>query len=344
MLETILSQITPVSTRAADECIARFNEVAKPIGSLGGLEGRIAKIAAIGGSADINISRKAVAVFCADNGVTGQGVTLYGNKVTTAIAGLLVSGRACVCAMAKACGADVYAYDIGMLDTVDRITDKKLMRGTNDITKSAAMSRDCAIEAIKTGIDTVKELKNKGYNIIAAGEVGMGNTTTSAAVVSVLLNLPPRDVTGRGAGIDDAMLARKVSVIEQAIKKNNPDSNDPIDVLHKLGGLDIAALTGVFIGGAVNKIPIVTDGFIASAAALIATLLCPLVRNYIICSHESAEPGARYVMETLNLKPIIKADMCVGEGTGAVALFPLLDMALNVYKAAATYWELGVGN
>ena len=341
-LNEILAQIRSVDEGAAKACIERFDFVAKPVGSLGKLEELLARIAAITGSADIDISRKAVAFFCADNGVTVKGVANGDHTVTTALAEILGQGKACVAVMAKSCGADVFSTDVGMVDSVNGLRDSKLMHGTDDITEGPAMRREIAEKAIFIGIETVKELKDKGYRLIATGEAGIGNTTTSSAICSVLLYKPAQEVTGRGAGLDDDGLSRKLRAIEQAISINQPDPDDPLDVLCKVGGLDIAALTGLYIGGALYGIPVVMDGFISGAAALVAVRLCPVVREYILPSHESDEPGTRYLMDALAFSPVLQAGMRLGEGTGAVALFPVLDMALAVYRDAATFADIEV--
>ena len=341
LIEVLLT-VKPVNSKAAKDCTARFDNIAKPVGSLGAFEQLLAQIAAITGSPEIDISKKAVVVFCADNGVVRRGVAMHDHEVTTAVAGMLNRGKSGVSAMAAACGADVFTFDIGMVDMVEGICNRKLMSGTNDITEGPAMSSSTAVKAIETGIDTVKNLAEKGYRLIATGETGIGNTTTSSAVCSALLSRPAREVTGRGAGLDDAGLYRKVIAIEQAIELNRPDASDPIDVLSKVGGLDIAALCGVFLGGALYRIPIVIDGFISGVAALLAVRLCRDVRGYMLPSHESDEPGARLLNEELGTLPVIKAGMRLGEGTGAVMLFPLLDMTLAVYRNTATYVDIQV--
>ena len=342
-LNDVITSIQPIDAEAAMACIARFDQVAKPIGSLGKFEELLARIAAVTGSADVDIGRKAVVVYCADNGVVQHGVSLHGHEVTTAVARALCSGKASVSVMAKSCGAEVFFIDIGMVDTVDGLRGCKLMRGTNDITEGPAMSRETAEKAVFMGIEMVRELKEKGFRLIATGETGLGNTTTSSAVCAVLLNRSVREVTGRGAGLDDAGLCRKIAAIEQAINCNQPNASDPMEVLHKLGGLDIAALTGIFLGGALYRVPVVMDGFVSGAAALLAVRLCPGVSGYIVPSHESSEPGARFIMEELGFSPVLQAGMRLGEGTGAVALFPLLDMALAVYRDAATYADIQIG-
>lgn len=341
-LEDVISAIRPVDAAAKAACLEHFDRVAKPLGGLGRLEELLSRIAAVTGSAELELGKKAVAVFCADNGVVRQGVAQSNHEVTTAVARLLARGCASVSHMAKACGAEVHAVDVGMIDTVSGIESRKLMHGTEDISLGAAMSREIAEEAVLVGVETVRELRERGFRLIATGEAGIGNTTTSSAVCAALLGCPVRAVTGRGAGLSDEGLLRKIDAIERAIAVNWPDSDDPMDVLAKLGGLDIAAMTGLFLGGALYGVPIVMDGFISGAAALLAVRLCEDVRGCIIPSHESGEPGARLVLGELGFAPVIQAGLHLGEGTGAVALFPLLDMALAVYRDGSTFDEIAV--
>ncbi|HWS29495.1 MAG TPA: nicotinate-nucleotide--dimethylbenzimidazole phosphoribosyltransferase [Clostridia bacterium] len=342
MLNDMLKNIRPADEAAYADCIARFDQVAKPVGSLGKLETLLAQIAAVYGSADIDIAKKCVLVFCADNGVTAQGVSQSGHEVTTAIARMLANGKSGVCTMAKACGADVFPVDAGMEDTVDGLLPRKLMHGTADISRGPAMMRETAVKAIELGMALVKEKKEQGYRLIATGETGIGNTTTASAVASVLLKAPADSVTGRGAGLDDEGLLRKRAAIREAVRVNAPEENDPIDVIRKVGGLDIAAMTGAFLGGAMYRVPVVMDGVISAVAALVAVRLNPAVKDYIIPSHVSAEPAARLICEALKMEPVIHADMRLGEGTGAAALFPLLDMAAAVYHNAATFQDIAV--
>ena len=342
MLQTTLAEIQPIDRSAYDACIARFDRVAKPVGSLGLMETLLAQISAITGSAELDLSKKCVLVFCADNGVTSQRVSQSGSEVTTAIAHMLADRTSGVCTMAKCCGADVFPVDMGMVDTVEGLLPRKIAFGTNDISLGPAMSREAAIQAIELGISLVKEKKEAGYRLIATGETGIGNTTTASAVAAVLLGESVETVSGRGAGLDDAGLARKRAAIERAILVNAPDARDPIDVLSKLGGFDIAAMTGVFLGGAQYRMPVVMDGMISAVSALLAVRLCPTVCDSIIPSHLSAEPAARLICHALGKEPILRADLRLGEGTGAVALFPLLDMAVAVYQDAATFADISV--
>jgi len=339
-LKELQNEIVPSDRKIFEECAKNFDNVAKPVGGLGRLEELTEKIAAASGSAKIDIGRKCVLVFCADNGVAEQGVTQSPSEVTTAVAGLMVKGVSSVCVMAKCCGADILPVDIGMKMTCPGIRDLRLGAGTGDISEGPAMTYETAVRGIETGADLVREMKEKGYRLIATGENGMGNTTTSSAMTAVMLGLSASDVTGRGAGLSVKALAHKKNIVEQAIRVNAPYAADPLDILAKLGGFDIAAMTGVFLGGAAFHIPVVMDGLISSVSALTAVRMCPDVRDYIIPSHISAEPAARMICSELGVRPVLHADMHLGEGTGAAALFPLLDMAAAILKNAATYDDL----
>ena len=218
----------------------------------------------------------------------------------------------------------------------------KIAYGTDNMLKGPAMTRENAVKAIEIGISLVKHMKNCGYDIIATGEMGIGNTTTSSAIASVLLNEPVESVTGKGAGLTSSGLERKIQVIKESIKLNSPNANDPLDVLSKVGGYDIAGLVGVFIGGAVYNIPIVIDGFISAVAALVASRIEPKTIQYMIPSHVSKEPAGKMLLDALALKPFITCEMCLGEGSGAVALFPILDMACTVYNKMSSFDDIGI--
>ena len=319
----------------------RWNSVAKPLGSLGTLEKLVMDIAALTGSADVDISRRAVVVCCADNGVVAEGVTQTGQEVTAQMAGEMVKMRSSVCKMAAIAHADVIPVDLGMVRRVEGVMDRHVMDGTADMARRSAMTREQALQAVSVGVDLVKDLKDQGYQLLVSGEMGIGNTTTSSALVAALLNLPAETVTGRGAGLSDAGLSRKIWAIERAMTVNRPDAGDPLDVLSKLGGLDICGMAGLFIGGAIYGVPIVIDGFISAVAALMAQRLCPGADISMISSHCSEEPAAKRVLAALNKNPIIFANMRLGEGTGGVTLLPLLDMALAVYEGT-TFDEVGI--
>ena len=337
-------KIPPFDQAAADEAKARWDGIAKPLGSLGLLEETIVRIAGITGSANVYLNRRAVIVLCADNGVVREGISQSGSEVTRIVAENLTKRQTSVCRMAGVANADVIPVDMGMASRVDNVLllDRHIADGTRNIAEGPAMTREQAIRAVKIGIELVDSCREQGYEIIATGEMGIGNTTTSAAVASVLLGRPPREVTGRGSGLSDEALERKVRVIEKAIEVSRPDASDALDVLAKLGGFDIAGLVGIFIGGALHRIPVVIDGLISSVSALAASRLCPACRSAMFASHVSREPAAGMLLDALSLKPLITAEMRLGEGTGAVALLPLLDLALAVYHGSSSFSDIGI--
>ena len=339
ILEETLAAIVPADQAAMDAAWQRWDSIAKPLRSLGLLEEAVVRIAGMTGAPAVKLGRRAVIAMCADNGVVAQGVTQTGQEVTAIVTENMSTGDTSVCRMAAAAGAEVIPVDIGVARPVagERIRQCNVRRGTADMTQGPAMTREEAVQAVETGIELVRELKDKGYGLIGTGEMGIGNTTTSSALASVFLNRPPEQVTGRGAGLSSAGLERKIKAIETAIQVNKPNPADPLDVLSKVGGLDLAGLCGVFLGGAACRIPVLVDGFISSAAALTAARLCPAAVDYMLGSHASNEPAGRMVLEELGLKPFLYANMCLGEGTGAAAVMPLLDMALAVYDGMTTF-------
>ena len=246
--------------------------------------------------------------------------------------------------MARVAGAELVPVDIGVARPVEgaRILPRNLMRGTRNMTREPAMDRETCIRAIETGIQIARELCASGVKLLGTGEMGIGNTTASSAVVSALLGVEPETVTGRGAGLSSEGLARKVDAICRAVAVNRPDPADVLDVLHKVGGLDIAGLAGVFLGGALCHTPVLVDGFISSVAALVAARLCPACKDYMLGSHASEEPASRLVLSELGLRPFLYAGMRLGEGTGAVAVMPLLDMGLAVYREMATFEDTNI--
>lgn len=342
--EESIARILPADPDARAAAWRHWDAVAKPLRSLGLLEEAVVRIAGIAGTADVRLGRRAVVVMCADNGVVAQGVTQTGQEVTAIVTENMSRGDTSVCRMAAVAGADVIPVDIGVARKVtgEKIRRRKIRPGTADMTQGSAMTREEAVRALETGIDLVRELKEAGYGIIATGEMGIGNTTTSSALVSVFLGREPSEVTGRGAGLSSEGLMKKIKAIETAISVNQPDPADPIGVLAKVGGLDIAGLAGVFLGGAVYHVPVLVDGFISSAAALTAVRICPAAADYMLGSHASNEPAGRMVLEALGLTPFLYAGMCLGEGTGAVAVMPLLDMALAVYSEMSTFEAVAI--
>jgi nicotinate-nucleotide--dimethylbenzimidazole phosphoribosyltransferase len=293
---------------------------------------------------NVRLGKKAVVAMCADNGVVEEGVTQTGQEVTAIVAENMTRHDTSVCHMATVAHADVFPVDVGVYRPIENagILQKCVRRGTRNMAKEPAMTREEALQAIQVGIDVVCQLKERGYGLIATGEMGIGNTTTSSAIVSVLLDKDPSEVTGRGAGLSSEGLNRKVGAIETAIAKHQPDPKDPLDVLAKVGGLDIAGLVGVYLGCAANRIPVLVDGFISAAAALVAVRMCPAVNDYLMASHVSKEPAGQMMMDALHLTPILHGEMCLGEGTGAVAVMPLLEMGLAVYHGMVSFEDTNI--
>ena len=336
-LEETLVQIKPLDERAMEIAAKRWDSIAKPLHSLGKMEKLVIQIAGITGDPDIHIKKRALVPMCADNGVVEEGVTQTGQEVTAIVAENFLSGDTSACVMSRQCGTKVIPVDIGMTVDTRVSTDLKVACGTANMTKEPAMTREQAVQALEVGIHMVEELKEKGYGIVATGEMGIGNTTTSSAVTAVLLEQDPAEVTGRGAGLSGTGLKKKISVIRDAIALHKPKKEDPIDVLAKVGGLDIAGMAGVFLGGAACRIPVVADGFISCVAALCAIRICPAVKDYVITSHKSKEPATMMILEALDIPVFLDCDMCLGEGTGAVTIYPILDMALAVYGGMCTF-------
>lgn len=343
-LEEILNEIHGGDAAARQDALDRWNALAKPLGSLGVLEDMVLRIAALTGGAEVRLDRRTLVVFCGDNGVVAQGVSQSQPDVTTAVAGALGAGASTASFMAGAARCEVLPVNIGMLEGEDLpgVAQRCVRKGTGDITLGPAMSREECLRAIGIGIQLAREQREAGASILLTGEMGIGNTTTSCAVACALLGRPPRELAGRGAGLSDAGLKRKIAAIERAMEVNRPDRGDLVDVLAKVGGLDLAGMCGLCIGGARDRIPVLLDGLISTVAALCAVRLCPAVRDALLPSHLSAEPAARLVMDELGLEPPISAGLRLGEGTGALLALSLLDQTLAVYQSGHTFAHLGI--
>ena len=338
-LMQLLAAITPPDEAARAAAHAHWASLAKPLGGLGTLETLLEDAAALTGKAQFDFSRRAVAVLCADNGVVAQGISQTDQSVTRAVAENLAARRTSVCRMAQTVHCDVLPVDMGIAGApVPGLRDCRVAAGTADFTKGPAMTRAEAVEAIGRGIALTRQLAAEGYGLVATGEMGIGNTTTSSAVAAVLLAQPVQTMTGRGAGLSDAGLARKADAIRRGIACNVPNPDDVLDVLGKLGGFDIAGLCGMFLAG----VPVLMDGFISGVAALCAVRLCPAAAKAVFASHCSTEPAARLVLEALGKTPLLTAGLHLGEGTGAVASIPLWDMALAVYEGCYSFAEGGI--
>lgn len=340
-LEEAKKVIVPADERAMEMSRKRWDSIAKPLHSLGKLEDYLVKIAGVTGTWDIGLDKKALVTMCADNGVVEEGVTQTGQEVTAIVTDNFLSKKATASILCSMTGADIFPVDIGVAGDT-HVIDRKIARGTKNMTKGPAMTREEAVRALEVGISMVEELKEKGYQIIATGEMGIGNTTTSSAVASILLDAKVETVTGRGAGLSSEGLNRKVQAIKKAIEVNKPDKNDGVDVLAKIGGFDIAGMAGVFLGGAAYHIPVVIDGFISAVAALTAAVICPVAKDYMLASHVSKEPAAHLILDALGFEAPLHCDMCLGEGTGAVTLFPILDLACGIYNGMSTFQDINV--
>ena len=341
-LMQLLAAITPPDEAARAAAHAHWASLAKPLGGLGALETLLEDAAALTGTAQFDFSRRAVAVLCADNGVVAQGISQTDQSVTRTVENL-AARRTSVCRMAQAAHCDVLPVDLGIAGApVPGLRDCRVAAGTADFTKGSAMTRAEAVEAIGRGIALTRQLAAEGYGLVATGEMGIGNTTTSSAVAAVLLAQPVQTMTGRGAGLSDAGLARKVEAIRRGIACNVPDPDDVLDVLGKLGGFDIAGLCGMFLGGALAGVPVLMDGFISGVAALCAVRLCPAVRDVLFLSHDSYEVGYRIAAEELGLRPCLRLDMRLGEGSGCPLLFRVLEGACGVMAGMATFAQAAI--
>lgn len=365
-LEQTIKKILPVDEASRAACLSCWNQMGKPLHSLGKMETLWAQLAAIGRIVHPSVKKRALVVMCADNGVVAEGVTQTGQEVTAIVAENFFDDLTCTALLCKKNLCDQFIVDIGMVSDTPRTIRRKVAYGTKNMAKEPAMTRAEALAALRSGIEMAEQLKKEGYQIVATGEMGIGNTTTSSAVTAVLLrDRAVRDregfgkkdvcmdadaciekcieiVTGRGAGLSNEGLARKKDAIRRGIMVNQPDQEDPIDVLAKVGGFDLAGLAGVFLGGAAAGLPVVIDGFISLTAALVAARIAPECVAYMIPSHCSKEPGARLILEALHLEPGLCMDMCLGEGSGAVALLPFLDMAAEIYEHMGSFEDIHV--
>lgn len=354
----------------------RWDAIAKPIDSLGVFEDMVARLCAIAGTENPgDYKRRALLTLCADHGVVAEGVTQTDSGVTKVVAENIAHGCSGVNYMAQTAGVDVYAVDIGMLGELypdasfgmGHMINRKVQAGTGNLAKEPAMPMEVCDRAIETGKELVRECKEKGYEILAVGEMGIGNTTPTSALLAALLDLPAEAVTGRGAGLNDAGLARKVQVITQALARvqgtvdakqsagqertdvklqcgrtdvqGTPDTKQ---LLAELGGLEIAGMVGVFLGARQYQIPVVLDGAITCVAALTAMRMDAEIVDYLLASHVSEEASGRLALEALGLPAVIHGKLCLGEGSGAMMLFPLLDMTLSIYKNMGTFDDLSI--
>ncbi len=341
----LLARIERPDPRLLEEAQRRLDRLTKPQGSLGRLEEVAAQYAMITGEVKPAVPRGAVFTFAADHGVAAEGVSAYPREVTAQMVHNFLRGGAGVNVLARHVGVDVRVVDIGVdaeFGPLPHLIHKKIMRGTNNFLRQPAMSRTQAEQAVMAGAELALEAVRDGLGLIGTGDMGIGNTTASAAITAVMTGRPAAAVTGRGTGIDETAHANKIAVIEEALSRHRPDSTDPLDVLAKVGGLEIAGLAGLMLGAAAARVPVVLDGFIAGAAALIAVALKPASRDYFLASHRSVERGHQVLLDHLRLKPLLDLDLRLGEGTGACLGMSLVLAAVKILTEMATFGEAGV--
>ncbi len=340
-----LHKIQPICQVSMEHAETRVDQLIKPQGSLGDLEKIYVQLAGIQKNLYPSVDKKAVIVCAGDHGIIEEGVATSQKDITLIQVNNMMRGVTGVCALSKQVGAEVVVVDVGIDAPDDErhqgIIDKNVMKGARNFYREKAMTYEEAIASVQAGIDVALLKVQEGSSLLGTGEMGIGNTTPSAAIMSVITGKTPEEVTGVGANLPVERLAHKVKIVKESIDKHQPDPTDGFDVLSKVGGLEIGGMAGVMIGGAIAGVPVVVDGFISTAAAVLACTIEPNVKDYIISSHGSMEPGARIGAEHLNLKHYLQLDMRLGEGTGAVLMFNIIDAACHMNRHMLTFEEAG---
>lgn len=341
-LAAMIRDLDAASMAKAQE---RLDSLTKPAGSLGKLEELAIQVCGVTGKEEPLLQDKVIFTLASDHGVTEEGVSAYPREVTAQMVSNFLCGKAGINVLASHVGARVRVVDMGVASNIapdERLTVRKINYGTKNMSKGPAMSREEAVRSISAGMEVFEDELKKGVDIAGTGDMGIGNTTPSSAMAASFIGLPVECVTGRGAGLDDAGLKGKVEVIKRSIAVNRPDPADPIDVLSKVGGFEIGGLAGIILAAAANRVPVVIDGFISGAAALLAYRIEPRVRDYMIASHESVERGHRAMLEHMGLKPLLDLDLRLGEGTGAALGIWLSEAAVKLFTRMATFKSAGV--
>ncbi|MDP4209864.1 MAG: nicotinate-nucleotide--dimethylbenzimidazole phosphoribosyltransferase [Bacteroidota bacterium] len=343
LLQDTIDAVRPLDEKVMNEAQQTLDYLMKPQGSLGKLEDIARQVAGITGKVKNTFRKKAVLIMSSDNGVTEEGIAGSPRDFTMLVTDIMLRGKSGACTLAKHAGGETFVVDLGMEKDPPSpgLINRKIRRMTSNFLHEPAMTREEAIHAIEIGIEETCKLIDKGYDLIGTGEMGIGNTTTSSAMLHVFTGEPLDVVVGRGAGLDDKGLQRKKEVIRQAIALHKPNPADPIDVLSKVGGFDIAGMAGTYLACAARRMPVMIDGFISGVAALLAIKLCPEARNYMFASHGSAEPGAQIIARELNLSPFLTMDMRLGEGSGCALAFHVMDAAMYMMNHQGTFEDLG---
>ncbi len=346
LLDETLARIAPPDPAVARRTQALLDGKTKPRGSLGRLEALACRIAAARGTPVPELPVKAVVVMAGDHGVAAEGVSAYPQEVTWQMVANFVRGGAAINVLARHAGAEVIVADLGVKQPVDLpgVRAARLGAGTGNIAREPAMTRAQAVAALEAGIAIAEELAARGVTLLAPGEMGIANTTPAAALAAHFTGLEPEAITGRGTGVDDAALARKVEVVRRALSLHSRAARDPVDALARLGGFEIAGLAGLVLGAAARRVPVIADGFISSTAALAAVRLAPAAAGYLVAGHRSVEPGHRHVLAALDLAPLLELELRLGEGTGAALAMHLVDAAIRILREMATFGEAGVSD
>lgn len=346
-MDHIRSSISAVNGALAKQAQARLDDLTKPVGSLGRLEEFARRIVSITGNKMPVLDKKVIFTFAGDHGIADDGVSAYPKEVTPQMVLNFLRGGAGINVLARHAGAEVVVVDIGVaydFNGAPGLVSRKVVHGTANMRKGPAMTRAQAEQCIRVGYDLGREYAGKGYRIFGTGDMGIGNTTPSSAIAAVLTGTPVCDVTGRGTGISDEALRRKISVIEECIAVNRPDPKDPVDVLAKVGGAEIGGIAGVILGAASERIPVVVDGFISTAGALIAWEMEPKTADYMFAGHSSVEIGQKCMLDKIGLSPILDFNLRLGEGTGAALAMTMIEAGTRIYREMATFGEAGVSS
>jgi len=345
-IKDAISKIKPIDTALLEKTQKRLDNLTKPQGSLGRLEELAKQIVAITENENPTLENKVIFTMAGDHGVVEEGVSAYPQEVTPQMVYNFVNGGAGINVLARHVGARVVVVDMGVAEELKtesgQLKIKKIAPGTKNMAKGPAMTKEEAIKSIEAGMEVLEEELKHGVNIVGIGDMGIGNTTPSSAIIAAVTGEDAQTVTGRGTGIDDATFEKKITAIKKALEVNKPDPKDPIDILSKVGGFEIGGLCGVTLAAAANRIPVVADGLIATAGALLAYELCPAVKNYLIASHNSVERGHIVMLDRMGLRPLLNLDFRLGEGTGAALGIGIAEAGIKILTQMATFGEAGV--
>lgn len=337
-------EIPSVSEEMIDKMKKHVDQLTKPVGSLGQLEEMMVRLAGITGEMFPELHQKAIAIFCGDHGVAQEGVSAYPQEATGLMIQNFDRGKAAINLLAKRANAELCVVDVGSkLEEVPKsVVSARVRKGTRNFSLERALTNEEVMQAIQVGRKIVSQLREKGTRLLAVGELGIGNTTAGAAVASALTGIEVHRLTGRGSGLSDSAYAHKCQVIEKALLRHRPNPDRPLEILAQVGGLEIAGMAGAYIGAAENRMPVIMDGFISTVAALAAARWKPAIKPYLFASHTSVEPGHSVILEKLGKKPLLHADMRLGEGSGAALVMPIFETAVSLAEGMATFADLGL--